>query len=54
MKTIDFLNKSLPNPIVKLGSQDFGRREKMKQEKLSPRFTTNWSELLEIYMAYHL
>lgn len=48
MKAIDFLNKSLPNPVVKLGSQDFGRREKMKQEKLSPRFTTNWSELLEI------
>ncbi|MCT2409963.1 Y-family DNA polymerase [Chryseobacterium antibioticum] len=48
MKTIDFLNKSLPNPVVKLASQDFGRREKMKQEKLSPRFTTKWTELLEI------
>lgn len=48
MKAIDFLNKSLPNPVVKLGSQDFGRREKMKQEKLSPRYTTKWSEILEI------
>ena len=48
MKAIDFLNKSLPNPVVKLGSQDFGRREKMKQEKLSPRYTTKWSEIMEI------
>ena len=48
MKAIDFLNKSLSNPVVKLGSQDFGRREKMKQEKLSSRYTTKWSELLEI------
>ncbi|MCT3817748.1 Y-family DNA polymerase [Elizabethkingia anophelis] len=48
MKTLDKINKSLPNPIVKLASQDFGRREKMKQEKLSPRYTTKWDELLEI------
>ncbi|WP_094745873.1 DUF4113 domain-containing protein [Vaginella massiliensis] len=48
MKTMDKLNRSLPNPVVKLGSQDFGRREKMKQEHLSPRYTTNWNELLEI------
>ncbi|MHA7822458.1 Y-family DNA polymerase [Chryseobacterium arthrosphaerae] len=48
MKTIDSLNKSLPNPLVKLGSQDFGRREKMKQEKLSPRYTTKWTEIIEI------
>jgi DNA polymerase V len=48
MKVIDYLNKSLPNPVVKLGSQDFGKREKMKQEKLSLRSTTKWTELLEI------
>lgn len=48
MKAIDYLNKSLPNPIIKLASQDFGRREKMKQEKLSPRYTTNWNEILEV------
>lgn len=48
MKALDKINKSLPNPIVKLASQDFGRREKMKQEKLSPRYTTKWDELLEI------
>lgn len=48
MKAIDYLNKSLPNPVIKLGSQDFGRREKMKQEKLSPRYTTKWDEILEI------
>ncbi|MEI7488425.1 MAG: Y-family DNA polymerase [Chryseobacterium sp.] len=48
MKVVDYLNKSLPNPVVKLGSQDFGKREKMKQEKLSLRSTTKWTELLEI------
>ena len=48
MQTIDYLNASLSNPIVKLGGQDFGRREKMKQERLSPRYTTHWNELLEI------
>ncbi|WP_407483266.1 Y-family DNA polymerase [Elizabethkingia anophelis] len=48
MKALDKINKALPNPIVKLASQDFGRREKMKQEKLSPRYTTKWDEILEI------
>ncbi|HAY3503879.1 TPA: Y-family DNA polymerase [Elizabethkingia anophelis] len=48
MKALDKINKALPNPIVKLASQDFGRREKMKQERLSPRYTTKWEELIEV------
>lgn len=49
MKTIDRLNKSIGQTKVKFGSQDLGRTWKMKQEKLSPRYTTKLSEIIDIY-----
>ncbi|MFD0762710.1 Y-family DNA polymerase [Lutibacter aestuarii] len=49
MKTIDSLNKSIGQNKVKFGSQDLGRTWKMKQEKLSPRYTTNLTEIINIY-----
>ncbi|RXP52469.1 Y-family DNA polymerase [Lutibacter sp. HS1-25] len=49
MKTIDRLNKSIGQTKVKFGSQDLGRTWKMKQEKLSPRYTTKLSEIITIY-----
>ncbi|SFZ94426.1 DNA polymerase V [Flaviramulus basaltis] len=48
MKSIDLLNKSIGKTKVKLASQDLGRTWKMRQEKLSQRYTTNWNELLEV------
>jgi DNA polymerase V len=48
MKTIDGLNKKMGDSKVKLGSQDLQRTWKMKQGRLSPRYTTNFNEILEI------
>lgn len=49
MQTIDRLNQSIGQQKVKFGSQDLGRTWKMKQEQLSPRYTTKLSEIIEIY-----
>ncbi|NQY43976.1 MAG: Y-family DNA polymerase [Legionellales bacterium] len=48
MKSIDSINSNLGVNKVKLGSQDMGRTWKMRQEKLSKRYTTSWDELLEV------
>lgn len=48
MRTIDALNKNIGKTKIKLASQDLGRTWKMRQEKLSKRYTTNWNELLEV------
>ncbi len=48
MKAIDTINANLGVSKIKLGSQDLGRTWKMRQEKLSKRYTTNWNELLEV------
>jgi len=48
MKTIDKLNKITGQKKVRLGSQDLGRTWKMRQERLSKKYTTDWNELLEV------
>ena len=48
MSVMDSLNKRLGHKKVKLASQDLQRTWKMKQEKLSKRYLTNWDELLEV------
>lgn len=48
MKVIDRLNRVIGNKKVKLACQDLDRTWKMKQEKLSPRYTTSFDELLNI------
>ncbi len=47
MKSIDMINKRTGG-MVKFGGTDLKRIHKMKQENLSKRYTTNWSELLEV------
>ena len=49
MKVIDNLNKGIGQNKVKFASQDLGRTWKMKQEKLSPRYTTKLTEVINIY-----
>jgi DNA polymerase V len=49
MKTIDSLNKVIGQNKVKFASQDTGRMWKMKQERLSPRYTTNLDEIIDVY-----
>jgi DNA polymerase V len=48
MKTIDLLNKKIGDTKIKLGSQNLNLTWNMKQNHLSPKFTTNFNEILEI------
>jgi DNA polymerase V len=48
MQTIDRLNNSIGQQKVKLASQDLDRTWKMKQEKLSPRYTTQMNEIITL------
>ena len=48
MKAIDKINASIGNQKVRLAVQDTGRVWKMKQEKLSPRYSTNLDETIII------
>lgn len=48
MQTIDRLNYSFGNQKIKLASQAVGRTWKMKQEKLSPRYTTQIKEIFTV------
>tara|TARA_B110000305_G_C19409092_1_gene624393 strand:- start:126 stop:1385 length:1260 start_codon:yes stop_codon:yes gene_type:complete len=48
MKVVDDLNQSIGQKKLKLACQDLGRTWKMKQEKLSPRYTTRLDEIITI------
>jgi DNA polymerase V len=47
MQSIDLVNKRYGN-IVKFGRNDLKKRWKMKQLKISKRYTTNWNDILEV------
>lgn len=48
MQTMDKINLSLGQQKIKLAVQDLGRTWKMRQEKLSPRYTTKLDEIITI------
>ncbi len=48
MKAMDRLNGKLGNQKVRLASQSPGRIWKMRQNKLSPRYTTRFKEIIKI------
>lgn len=48
MKSIDYLNQKYKSDKIKLGSQDLKRTWKMRQERLSPRFTTNINDIIKV------
>ncbi len=48
MSAIDHLNRKYKSDKIKLGNQDLKRTWKMKQERLSPKFTTNINEVLVV------
>lgn len=49
MKAVDALNKSYGQQKIRLATQDQKRVWKMKQEKLSPRYTTKLSDIIKIH-----
>lgn len=48
MHTIDHLNTKYADYKIKLGNQDLKRTWKMRQERLSPRFTTNINDIIVV------
>jgi len=48
MATIDKLNNTIGQKKIKLASQSLDRTWKMKQEKLSPRYTTNIDDVIVV------
>ncbi|WP_100611163.1 Y-family DNA polymerase [Confluentibacter lentus] len=48
MHAIDGLNKKYADYKVKLGNQDLKRTWKMRQERLSPRYTTNINDIIKV------
>ncbi|MBN2364462.1 Y-family DNA polymerase [candidate division WOR-3 bacterium] len=49
MKTIDEINKKMGNNTIKFASSGFDGSWKMKRNRLSKRFTTDWNELPVVY-----
>lgn len=48
MFAIDGLNKKYKDYKIKLGNQDLKRTWKMRQERLSPRYTTNINDIIKV------
>jgi DNA polymerase V len=48
MKVIDTMNLKYSAPKIKIANQDLAKTWKMKQEHLSPRYTTAINEIIEI------
>jgi DNA polymerase V len=48
MHTIDRLNEKYTDYKIKLGNQDLKRTWKMRQERLSPRYTTNINDIIVV------
>ena len=48
MKTLDFVNKKEGSNKIKLASQDLKRIWKMKQTKLTKRYTTEINEIISL------
>ena len=49
MGIMDRINRALGRKMIKLAGQDLGRTWKMRQEKLSPRYTTRLSDIITIH-----
>ncbi|WP_299782813.1 DUF4113 domain-containing protein [uncultured Formosa sp.] len=48
MAIVDRLNTSYGNNKVKFGAQSLGRQWKMKQERLSPRYSTYINDIIRV------
>lgn len=48
MSAIDTINKKYKSDKIKLGNQDLERTWKMRQERLSPRYTTNINDIITV------
>ncbi|MFL2626872.1 MAG: Y-family DNA polymerase [Dehalococcoidia bacterium] len=49
MKSIDIINESMGRETIFYAAQGVNQNWKMKRNNLSPRYTTNWEELVKVY-----
>ena len=47
-KKVDFINRTIGRDKVQILGQGLSARQKLRQENLSPCYTTRWSDLLRI------
>ena len=45
---VDFINQAMGRSTIRIGSQGINRKWQLKQERLSPCYTTKWDDLLKI------
>jgi DNA polymerase V len=48
MKTLDEINSKFGRDTLKIAVQSSGQKWKLRQEKLSPCYTTRWDEIIEV------
>ena len=48
MKTIDIINKKMGQDMIRYASQGYSKKWKLKQQSLSPCYTTRWPDLLVV------
>jgi len=48
MSAIDYINHKYKDHKIKIGNQDLKRTWKMRQERLSPRYTTNINDIITV------
>ena len=48
MSAIDKVNAKFKSDKIKLGNQDLQRTWKMRQERLSPKYTTNINDIITV------
>ena len=48
LKTTDTINRFFGKDTVKLAVMGSGNEWKLRQEKLSGRYTTNWKEIIQV------
>jgi len=48
MKTLDAINSKYGRDTLKIAAQGSGDKWKLRQEKLSPSYTTNWKDIIKI------
>ena len=49
MRSIDIINESMGRETIFYAAQGVKQDWKMRRNKLSPRYTTNWQELVKVY-----
>ena len=48
MKTIDGINQKMGRDVIRYAAQGYSKKWVLKQQQLSPCYTTKWNHLLSI------